>query len=434
MQEEERHRTEKIGEAGNFSLDLFFQYIEREENRRCTVFLIAVNRLHEVSDLYGFHAGTALMQDRVQKLRRITGLEEAVFSDGHDKLIVLTGLLLPEQASKRGKQMLQCIGSPFQWREKACFVTANMGIALTAEEQQDPERYLADAEIALHDSFRKGEGGISLFCGTMRQIMTRKVDVERELQQALEKKELCCLFQPWVDACTGQICAAEALMRWESPVLGKVSPEEFIPLLEKSGLIAPFDFWMLQSVCTQIRRWKEKGIKTVPVSVNISAADLEQDCFYERVMAEMEATGTDPRDIGLEVTERLLLSPDSCSTELLHRLKEQGFSIIVDDFGVQYSSLQYLYRLPVDIIKIDRSFIQKMNGHSACDKIVESVISLAAELHMKTVGEGVETPEEAERLQQYHCGMIQGFLYYHPVRADCMEALLSAAGGNSEEK
>jgi diguanylate cyclase (GGDEF)-like protein len=434
METEERQKAEKIMREKFLQFHSFFQCSDREKYGAFTIFLIAVNRLHEVSDLYGFEAGEALLQDRLRELRRAVDKNGKVFQTGRGKFVVLTGELTPNQAGERGQQLLQRIRSPFLWKEKACFITANIGIVLVPEETDKIEKCMADAEIALYDSCRKGECRISLFCSSMRKMMTRQVQVETALEQALEQQELQCVFQPWVNVDTGRICAAEALIRWESPSLGKVSPEEFIPLLEKSGLIGPFDFWMLESVCVQIRRWRENGIPPVPVSVNISAVDLEQDHFYERVMEIVTDNHVEPRDIGLEVTERILMTPDSCCVRLLNRFRMEGFTILVDDFGVQYSSLQYVGSLPVDIIKIDRSFIQRMSTGESYKKIVKSMIFLARELHIKTVGEGVEQAEEAEVLKNYQCDMIQGFFYYHPMNADQMGRLLSKERSSCEGK
>lgn len=415
----------KMGKKGNISrLREFLQHTHCGKHGALTVFLIAVNRLHEIYDLHGFDAGEALFQDRIQGIRRAVGVRGRIFQAGQCKVIVVAEELSPDQSRKIGQQMMQCLQSPFRWKEQPCFVTANMGIVLVPEGGWNPERWLADAEIALYDSFRKGEYRISLFCGSMRQILTRQVRIETELQQALERQELRCLFQPMIDIRNGCVTGAEALMRWESSVLGSVSPEEFIPLLEKSGLIGPFDFWMLESVCRQIGSWRQQGIPVIPISVNISAVDMEQDCFYERFMDIFQRYGIHPRDIGVEVTERVLMSADSCGAELLNRLRMQGVTIIMDDFGVEYSSLQYLCRLPIDVIKIDRSFIRGMSRHEGCHKIVRSIISLAKDLHIMTVAEGVEIQEEADRLRGYGCDMIQGFFYYRPMAADQLEKIL----------
>jgi EAL domain-containing protein (putative c-di-GMP-specific phosphodiesterase class I) len=292
-------------------------------------------------------------------------------------------------------------------------------VSLCPKDGEDADTLLKNADIAMYGAKDAGRDAIRFFTQEMNAQVQDRVALEQALRVALERDELHLVFQPQIDAATGRVVGAEALLRWRHPELGLVPPARFIPVTEELGLIGVIGEWVLREACRQAADWRAGGLGDVVIAVNVSARQLAEPDLPERVMTILAETGLPPHLLELELTESMLMGAVERSEIMLHNLKQIGVTLSLDDFGTGYSSFAYLRRFPIDTVKIDQTFVRDMGeGASNAESIVSAIIAMAHSLKMRVVAEGVETPLQQRQLVRHGCDVLQGYLLGRPSLAD----------------
>jgi predicted signal transduction protein with EAL and GGDEF domain len=328
-------------------------------------------------------------------------------------------------ALELGARIAEALGRAFHIRDDDVFLTASTGIAL-ADSGSTPESLLRDADAAMYCAKDNGRARVEVFDDALRERVTSRLRIESALRHALPRNELAVHYQPIVSLADGSVMGLEALLRWTHPELGPISPADFIPRAEETGLIVPIGRWVVEQACREAVRWRaDHG--TGPdfyVSVNLSPRQLAQPDFPSTVASILEQSGMDPAQLAFEITESILMQNER-PLAALDELRGLGVGIILDDFGTGYSSLGYLQRLPIDTVKLDRAFITGLeDAGSTSTAIVSAVVTMAQALDLTVVGEGVETAEQGERLRRLGCGLAQGFHFGRPAPPETFTALL----------
>jgi len=297
-------------------------------------------------------------------------------------------------------------------------VTASVGIAVYPTDGEDVETLLTHADTAMYEAKSQGGNGYQVFARAMNATAMQRLTLESDLRRALERDELVLHYQPIVRADTGAMTAAEALVRWQHPSLGLLLPSEFISIAEENGLIVPLGEWVLRTACAQNRAWQNAGFAPIRISVNLSSRQIRQGTLSSTVRGALDAAGLEPRWLGLELTESVLMERQHEAVAALHRLRALGVQLAIDDFGTGYSSLSYLKHFPVDCLKIDRTFVRDLISVPDDAAITAAVIAMAHALDLKVVAEGVETHEHLAFLRGQGCDEVQGHLVGRAVPAD----------------
>lgn len=329
-----------------------------------------------------------------------------------------TALEDAEAAMGPARQIMSALEGPFELEGQEIFVTASIGVAVYPVDGQDAETLLRNAHAARGGVKNSGSSGFSFYARNMNENALERIRLESALRKTVEEGGFTLYYQPKVDTTTGAPIGMEALIRWDCPGIGRVSPGKFIPIAEDHGLIVPIGEWVIQEACEQIGRWDEAGLPPLRCSVNVAAQQLEMEGFDETVAGILRKTGTDPHRLELELTERALMSDAERARGMLQRLRDLGCHVSLDDFGTGYSSLSYLNRFPLDVVKLDRSFILDVPGSEDQSILVAALITLAKKLRLDVVAEGVETEHQRAFLETSGCDRIQGFFFSKPLPAD----------------
>jgi predicted signal transduction protein with EAL and GGDEF domain/CheY-like chemotaxis protein len=345
---------------------------------------------------------------------------------GDEFAIVLSNLAQPGDAGLVAQKIASACAAAFQLDGKEAHVSASIGIALYPADGANPDSLLKSADSAMYRAKEHGRNRYQFYLPEMHKRALERMQIEGELRGALERGEFLLHYQPKVDLYTGTISGLEALLRWQHPQRGLVGPNEFISILEETGLIVPVGEWVLRTACAQISVWQKAGRAPIPVAVNISARQFQQKDLDAMVGAVLEETGADARLLELELTESLLIKDPEEAARILKNLKTYGIKLTVDDFGTGYSSLAYLKRFPLDALKIDRAFIRDCMTDADDAMIASAIISLARSLKLRVVGEGVETEEQMNFLRAQGCDEIQGYYFARPMAVDAVDRALKA--------
>jgi predicted signal transduction protein with EAL and GGDEF domain len=349
---------------------------------------------------------------------------------GDEFTILLSDLAEPSRIEAVATRLLESMRKPFSFSGHELFVTASIGVATYPGDGTDVDTLLRKADIAMYAVKDSGRNGVLRFSSAMNTATAERWRLETALHRALEREELVLYYQPKVNVTSGEIIGAEALMRWKRG--GElVPPGEFITVAEESGLIVPITEWAVREVCKQMVAWSETGMAPLPVSVNISGRHIQRANLVEPVQAALAGFKLDPTLLELELTETVLMQNLGHALPLLQALKELGVSISVDDFGTGYSSLSYLKKLPIDTLKIDRSFVRELETSSDNAAIVAAIIAMSKSLKLRVVAEGVETQGQMNRLFDQGCQLMQGFLFSPAVPGSDFPALLRSSGGRA---
>jgi EAL domain-containing protein (putative c-di-GMP-specific phosphodiesterase class I) len=316
---------------------------------------------------------------------------------------------------------------------KEFFITGSMGIAVYPDDGASVDTLLKNADIAMYHAKQGGRNSFRFYAKHMDERVQLRLSMEGKLKQALEKAELTLHYQPKVEIETGRIIGVEALLRWDNPDVGEVPPGKFIPVAEETGLIVPIGEWVLYTACQRAQRWRQAGLVPVDMAVNLSSHQFRRGGLAEMVGRVMDETGLDARALELELTEGVIMENVEETVRILTQLKEMGIKLSVDDFGTGYSSMAYLKRFPLDILKIDRSFVQDITTDANDATIIRAIIALARGLNLTSIAEGVETEEQLRFLRQHGCDQMQGYLVSRPIPAEQMEQLLGAERLTEEE-
>ncbi|TFW02374.1 EAL domain-containing protein [Oxalobacteraceae bacterium OM1] len=395
---------------------------QRIEHARATgeavaVLFLDLDRFKNVNDTLGHDVGDRLLQAVAQRIRRSVRNADCVARLGGDEFtIVLAQVAGPNAAGTAAQNVCRALATPFQIDGNDIFVSASVGISMYPHDATDVGTLLRHADTAMYRA-KRSNAGFQFFEASMERSISEHVRIENDLRRALERKEFEVFYQPQARVDSGGIVGVEALVRWWHPTRGLVPPNDFIPLAEEIGLIIPIGEWVLRSACAQLQEWRRAGLPSFRMAVNLSVKQLLQKNFAATVEAVLAETGLAPGLLELEITESMLMEHAQDTLEALHRLRSLGVRLSIDDFGTGYSSLAYLKRFPVDIIKIDRSFVRDVPHDVDDASIVTGIIALAHSLRLEVVAEGVESEAQLVFLREQTCDIVQGYYLSKPVPA-----------------
>jgi diguanylate cyclase (GGDEF)-like protein/PAS domain S-box-containing protein len=384
-----------------------------------------VDRFKGVNDSFGHHAGDELLVEIARRLERSLRPGDTLARlGGDDFAILLEDLQHGADAVRVSERIQRDLVAPFAVEGSEVYCSASIGIALGPGSYTQPQEMLRDANTAMYRAKAKGRAAHQLFDSDMHMRAVSQLRIETDLRRALERQEFIVHYQPIVDLTTRKLSGFEALIRWQHPQRGLVPPGEFIPVAEETGLIQPMGLWVMQASCRQIRAWQDRGGTPMRISVNLSGHQLAQPDLVDHVRRTLQETGIDPRLLAVEVTESALVRDMAAAAAVLAELRRLQVHVNVDDFGTGYSSLSYLQNLPVDTLKIDRSFVKTMDQEGGRLEIVRAIITLAHSLGMTVIAEGVETRGQLDALTALKCNGAQGFFFAKPLPPEEAEKLL----------
>ncbi len=392
----------------------------KRTHRLAAAFFIDLDNFGRINDTLGHDLGDELLRQVAARLRSCCIEDSSPIArlGGDEFTVVLAGISEADQSVALARRILSTFAPPFQLGTHEVFVSASIGIAACPEDGEDVETLLTHADAAMYAAKNQGGNGYQLFSRSMTVTALHRLTLENDLRRALERDELVLHYQPIVDATSGAIVGAEALVRWQHPALGLLLPSEFVPIAEENGLIVPVGEWVLRTACAQNRQWQSDGLPPIRTVVNLSGRQLRQSTLIETVRDILRQTGLDPRWLGLELTESMLMDRQHEAIAALQALRAMGLHLSIDDFGTGYSSLSYLKHFPVDTLKIDRCFVRELTSAPGDAAITAAIIAMAHALELKVVAEGVETEEQLAFLRSEGCDEIQGYLMGRPVVAE----------------
>jgi diguanylate cyclase (GGDEF)-like protein len=400
--------------------DRFSQMIVRAKRRGSPLaaLFIDLDEFKAVNDSLGHAGGDELLKEVAARLQAAVRVGDTVARiSGDEFAVVLADLVRPEDAALVAQKIIDAFGEPVQIQGSEVFVTASVGIAAFPSDGADAEALIGAADAAMYRAKQSGRNTYQFFTAEINQRSRARVQLGSELRRALEREEFALYYQPKVHLASRRPSGAEALLRWKHPERGMVPPDEFIPVLEETGLIVPVGEWAIRRACEDLKRWRSAGSSIGRVSVNLSARQFRQHDLHERIKLLVSSSRVDPSLIEFEITESHLMQDPGHAIRVMRSLCAAGMHIAIDDFGTGYSSLAYLTRFPVSALKIDRSFVRDMSRDKSDATIVRTVIEMAHSLGFTVIAEGVETEEQATLLQMLRCQQAQGYLFARPMPA-----------------
>ena len=397
---------------------------ERNKDKVAVLFL-DMDGFKHINDSLGHSAGDKLLQSIANRLRNCVRAPDTVSRQGGDEFIVLLqGVNQPEDAAVAARRLLDSVAESYSMGQHNLHITTSIGVSLYPDDGPDAETLIKNADTAMYQAKEHGRQSFQFFKAEMNVRAVERQSIEEDLRRALERNEFALHYQPKIDLATGAITGVEALLRWTHPTRGSISPAQFIPIAEDTGLILPIGAWVLREACTQAQAWVEAGLPMGTIAVNVSAIELRNADFLREMLSTLCDSGLDPRSLELELTESVLMKNSGSAASVLQSIREKGVRIAIDDFGTGFSSLSYLRKFPLDALKIDQSFIRQIVTSSDDTAIVSAIISMGQSLKLRVIAEGVETTEDLTFLQQLKCDEAQGYYFSRPVPAERCADLL----------
>ena len=398
----------------------------KSRNGLLAVFFIDLDRFKQINDTLGHLIGDRILVQVAERLKGLLHESDTAGRMGGDEFTVILSNP-PDQdfVFQAARQFLQSLRAPYLVDQLELFVTASIGISFYPHDGEDAATLLQKSDLAMYSAKNAGKNDLEFYVKDSRSTGRERLEMENALRRALEKSELELNFQPIV-LINGELDGMEVLLGWDHPVLGKVSPKQFIPIAEESGLIVSIGSWVIHQACLQGARWIAAGFRPTRLSVNASAIQFARHDFVDTVAAALASTGFPAQWLDLELTESFVIRDITESALQLSRLRELGLRISIDDFGTGYSSLSYLRHLPVDTLKIDQSFLRDLHAPAGSLPVVQTIVSLAHNMNLAVVAEGVQTLEDLELLRAAGCDKVQGYLFGESLRRPEAERLLAS--------
>jgi diguanylate cyclase (GGDEF)-like protein/PAS domain S-box-containing protein len=416
-------------------LNYTLKQAQRHDHMVAVLFL-DLDRFKRINDTLSHSVGDSLLQGVAERLVQCVRKSDIIARHASDEVTNLAHfggdeftLLLPkiihvEDAARVARRLLRTLSDPFMLDTHEVVITTSIGISVYPADGQDVDSLLKNADTAMYHAKDMGGNCYQFYSQSMNAKAFERLTLEHNLRKALENEEFLLYYQPQLDLHTDKIVGVEALIRWQHPEMGIISPAEFIPLAEETGLILPLGTWVLRTACAQSKVWQKVGLGSLRVGVNLSALQFRQQDLLETISQVLRDTGVDPQYLELELTESTIMRQAKETITTLQALKAMGIRIAIDDFGTGYSSLGYLKRFPIDTLKIDRSFVKDIPTNADDTAITTAIIAMAHTLKLSVVAEGVETTDQLAFLQTQHCDEIQGYLLSKPVPAKMIPQLL----------
>lgn len=409
-------------------LDRLEQLVAGSTQKMLAVMFIDLDRFKAVNDSFGHGVGDELLREVTRRLTRSLRASDTVARLGGDEfVVVLPQVAGPDACAGVAQKLIDAVSKPAVIGGRLMQVGASVGIACKPVDGSNAGELMRNADAAMYAAKAAGRGTYRFFQAEMHDQAARRMHLEMELRGALDRREVQLFYQPKVWLRDGTPCGVEALLRWQHAELGWVPPAQFIPLAEESELICELGDWVLEETCRQRAAWAQQGLDGLRVAVNISARQLQQGDLAARVAALCAQFGVAPAGLDVELTESVIMANPAEITGVFARLRQLGVQVAADDFGTGYSSLAYLRRLPIDVLKIDRSFVQEAVCDNVDAEIVRTIVALARALRLQVVAEGVESEPQADFLRGCGCDQAQGYLYARPMPAAQLTAWLKAA-------
>jgi diguanylate cyclase (GGDEF)-like protein len=410
---------DRVSQAINFA---------RRYERMVAILFIDLDDFKVVNDSLGHNVGDQLLKDLGKRLIGCVREMDSVARLGGDEfVIVLTGISHRDDVVFIVEKIQESLSMPFILEGREVFISSSTGIASFPKDGEDEATLLKNADSAMYHAKEHGKGNYQFYSAEMNQMALERLSLVNDLHRALERNEFILHYQPQINLKSGKITGVEALIRWQHPEMGIILPMKFIPIAEETRLILPIGKWVLHAACAQAVEWHKQGF-ALTMAVNLSPLQVEEQSLVELVDSTLRETGMDPKYLELELTENSLVERPDAIYKIFQQLRERGVRMAIDDFGTGYSSLSYLSKLPIDKLKIDRSFVFDIADDANDRSIVEAIISMSHSLRLKAIAEGVETPEQKEILLRLNCDEMQGYLFSMPLPPSELAAMLDACG------
>ncbi|MGE7870676.1 putative bifunctional diguanylate cyclase/phosphodiesterase [Bacillus paramycoides] len=388
----------------------------KTSKRPFAVMFLDLDRFKVINDTLGHRIGDLLLIAVAKRLERIsTPNMKLARLAGDEFTILIEDYKKDKDVQKIADMIVVSMNEPFEIENQHLQISSSIGIAIYPEAGEDPLSILQHADMAMYEAKNKGKNGSSLYTKELYKKMERKARIEKDLPLALVNKEFFLVYQPQVDITTNKVIGAEALIRWKHPLLGEISPCEFVPIVEETPQVIPLGHWVLRESCRQLKLWQTLGYKDLKMSVNLSAKEFQQDQLLENIAHILKDVGIDPKYVTLELTERIAMIDEKETLLRLKQLKEYGIQTSIDDFGTRYSSLAYLSIFPIDTLKVPREFTQPADHRAEERAIVSTILSLANTLNLSVVAEGIETEKQLKFFQKNNCRYMQGYYFSKPL-------------------
>ncbi|MBH1940129.1 EAL domain-containing protein [Mobilitalea sibirica] len=386
---------------------------------------IDLDNFKNINDTLGHSYGDELLIDVTYRLKQAMDENDYLARIGGDEFIVLTqNIKDTADYEDKIKKIRKVFSYPFILSTKEYFVTVSIGVAFAPKDGKTSQALIKNVDSAMYVAKANGKNTYTYFDFSFNQKLTEKIETQSELRKALERNEFILFYQAQMDLVTKKVVGFEALIRWNHPSKGLVNPDEFIYLAEETGLIVPIGKWVLHTACKQLKAWEDAGYKDITMAVNLSTRQFKDKDFVKQVFDVIEETGVNPKKLELEITESIALDDLDYTISTIQELKNVGVHFSLDDFGTGYSSMNYLKRLPVSNLKIDKSFLDTVMEDQCDQKIIQTIITLARNLDLFVIAEGVERSDQELFLQEADCDKAQGFLYSKPVPKEIAEQFL----------